>query len=336
MGLSSRIAANLEVAVSRGLAWAVGSQRFRPAETYFEPGAPGPDDPAFFEPFDRINERFVEWLDPVEVRPPRTQEVRRDGDMVFFPSPRPIGQPQVDTVALKLFPSPDTVGDVGVLFHHWFAMTGWGGSGPLLRRLAQHCRVVAMIAPHHLMRAAAGTRSGEGFINPNPRSIFDGYRQWVADHLATLEVLRRDFGFSRIVIVGYSLGAYGTLLCRLIRPPQPTVLINTTNNYARGVFEGRLVVPLARRSRQVGLDLDSLARATRSFHLKRWAPRISGEQLTWIYSRLDRIEPAESLSEVRDSVRPERVVEIGGGHATAVFRRRTLIAEILRRLNHAI
>ncbi len=336
----SRAAAQLEVALNRSLSQFVGSQSYRDAEAYFESGAPDLDDPAFFEPFDRINERFAEWLDPGEVRPPPPEEVRREGDTLRFPSPAPIGQPAVDSVALKLFPSgrnpvrrtPVGRNPVGVLFHHWQGMSTWAAPGWLLRGLARHCRVAAMVAPHHLMRCADGFRSGEGFINPNPRAILDGFRQWLADHEASLQVLRRDLGFSRIVVVGYSLGAYGALLHRMIRPILPTVVINPTNCYARGVLEGDLTRALAQRVRQAGFTPESFARATRSLHLKRWASRISGEQLTWIYTRHDRVEPQDSLREARASLRPERLVEIGGGHATAVLRRRTLIAEIVRRL----
>lgn len=328
---SERITHAAEV-LSRALRGLLAGGEYGPPEAYFLPGEPRPGDPAFFDAFDRINDHFVEYLDPGEVSAPRSEDVTCDGTFASFPSALPSGDADLDRVVLKLYPPPPDPPPVGVLFHPWFGLSGWLGVDYLLRPLARHLRVAAMTAPHHLSRCREGFYSGEGFVNPNPRHIFEGFRQWQADHLAALDLLRRDFGFEAVVVVGYSLGGYGALLNRLIRPPMPTVAICTTNHYARGLFGGMPPFDLVRRLREAGFTYESFHHATRSLHLARWATAIGGEDLTWIYAHYDTIEPPESLREAREAVAPERLVEIEGGHSTAILDQERIVREVFRRV----
>ncbi len=337
MHLASTTTALFEEAILLKVRRLAGFDVFRQPAAYFDPGELRPTNPGYFDAFDRIHDDFERWLDPGEVAAPAADEIQRRrsdvaGDLLSFPSPRPSGVAAVDRVVLRLFPPPAGAPEVGVLFHHCLGIRSWFSTEWLMKPLARRFRVAAMVAPHHLMRSAPGMTSGEGFINPNPRSVLAGFRQWQADHRAALELLRRDHGFAATVVVGYSLGAYGTLLHRLIRPPLPTVVLCTTNHYARGILEGSFTTGLARRKRQAGFDAANLDRATRSLHLGRWGRRISGERLTWIYARDDRIEPGDSLRAAREAIAPERLVEVGGGHATAIVHRGRLAAEVARRV----
>lgn len=332
MVFSSEKATYLAEVLSRALRGLLGANEYGPLETYFLPGEPRPPDPAFFEAFDRINDRFVEYLDPGEVSAPRPEDVACHDSFVSFPSALPSGEAEPDRVVLKLYPPPPEAPPVGVLFHHWFGLSGWLAVDYLLRPLTRRLRVAAMEAPHHLDRCREGFRSGEGFVNPNPRHIFEGFRQWQADHLASLELLHRDFGFEAVVVVGYSMGGYGALLNRLIRPPLPTVAICVTNHYARGLFGGMPPFELVRRLREAGFTYESFHHVTRSLHLARWAPWIGGGDLTWIYAHYDTIEPPESLREAREAVNPERLVEVEGGHSTALLDQERIVKEIFRRV----
>lgn len=329
---SSERATHLAEGLSRALRGLVGGEEYGPPEAYFLPGEPRPSDPAFSDAFDRINEHFIEYLDPGEIAAPAPGDVALDGTLVSFPSALPSGEANLDRVVLKLYPAPPGAPPVGVLFHHWYGLSSWLAVDYLLRPLTRHLRVAAMTAPHHLTRCREGFRSGEGFVNPNPRHIFEGFRQWQADHLVSLELLRRDFGFEEAVVAGYSMGGYGALLNRLIRPPRPTVAICVTNHYARGLFGGMPPFDLVRRLREAGFSYESFHHATRSLHLARWAPWISGEDLTWIYAHYDTIEPPESLREAREAVAPERLVEVEGGHSTAILDQERIVKEIFRRV----
>lgn len=336
MAFSSETAARLAEALSHGVRELAGGGEYREPEEYFAPDELRPTVPGYFDAFDRINGAFTEWLDPGEVGPPDPSQVRQRRRILRFPSPLPTGHPDVDRVVLKVYRTPAGAPEVGVLFHHWLGMSNWLTVDWILRPLTRRYRVAAMVAPHHGSRRIAGRHPGEGFVNPNPRHLLEGFRQWQADHLASLALLRRDCGFARTVVAGYSLGGYGALLHRLIRPPLPTVAICTTNNYARGVFEGEYTAALARRLRQAGFTPESLARATRSLHLARWGSRIAGRELTWIYARHDYVEPPESLREARLALAPERVVELEGGHSTALLDHGRIVDEIAGRVERLL
>ncbi len=308
-----------------------GAGAYREPSCYFRPDEPHPRDPGYQESLDPIHDAFAEWLDPGEVDAPAPSEIREENGVLRFPSRRPWGDPDVDRVALKVYPAPGDAPPTGVLFHHWVSVGSWLVIDWLLAPLARRFRVAAMVAPHHLVRRAPGLRHGEGFVNPNPRSILEGLAQWQADHEACLALLARDHGFERTVVAGYSLGAYGALMNRLIRPPRPTVTINVTNDYARGVFEGGHTRALRRRILEAGFDAESFARASRSLHIARWAAEIGGERITWLYARHDGIEPAESLAAARRALAPERLVALPGGHSTAILARHRITEELARR-----
>jgi len=312
-----------------GIRRLAGSFDYGPVESYFEPGEPRPRDRGYAARFEAINARFPEWLGE-GIRPlPVPELVEREGDLLRFPSPMPSGRPEVDRVALRLYPRPRKTSPVGVLFHHWLGMKSWLAADFLLHPLMERFPVAAMVAPHHLMRRPNADVVVDELADPNPRHVFEGFRQWIADHAACLGVLRREAGWRAVVVVGYSLGGYGALLARLVSPRVPIVAVCVTNCYARGVFEGAHTGELARILRTEGFDEASFYELTRSLHLSRWADRIGG-RLTWLYGGEDSIEPVESLHEARIRLEPERVVELPGGHSAALLDRAAIAVEVGR------
>jgi hypothetical protein len=315
----------LRMSRARGLA------TFRPWETYFDQESGFPRERRYFEQLERINEEFPAWLDPGEVGPPDPSRIELGGGLVRFPSACPSGDPAVDSVALRVYPAPSDATDVGILFHHWFYLDSWAPIDYLLKPLTRRFRVAVMVAPHHMMRRAPGFGPGEGMFNPNVLSIYQGLRQWQADHAACLALLEKNFGFRRTVLLGYSLGGLGSLLSRMFRASLPTVTVCVTNCLPRGVFEGIATRHLVPRLWEAGFSYDSFCWASRSLHLARWAPRIGGRDLTWMYARHDAIEPRESLCEPVSVLNPERVVELPGGHATAALFRERIATEVIDR-----
>lgn len=305
--------------------------RWQDPSRYFPLGQTQPGDPAFDVELERINADFPAWLDPGPVEAPLPSAVVHGSGKVEFPSPRPCGIPAVDRVILKLYRPPENPPRVVILFHPWLFFQGWWPVDWLLAPLAERFRVAAMVAPHHLGRAAPGFASGEGFVNSNPLRVFEGFRQWQADQLASSALLSREAGGAPVLQVGYSLGGYGLLLDRLVRPPRPAVVICVTNSFARGVFEGRRGEHLRQGVAAAGFSRQRFEHLTRSLHLTRWAERIGGDGLTWIHARHDDIEPPESLREARLALAPERTVEVGGGHTSAMLDRQTIVEEIARR-----
>ena len=307
------------------------SPHWEDASRYFPAGEPQLGDAAFDAELELINADFPAWLDPGPIEAPPAAEVVRSSDKIEFLSPRPRGVPASGRVMLKLYPAPKNPPPVVILFHHWLFFQSWLPVDWLLAPLVERYRVAVMVAPHHVGRVAPGFVSGEGFVNPNPRRVFEAFRQWQADHLASCALLSRDAGGAAVLPVGYSLGGYGLLLHRLVRPPGPAVVICVTNNFARGVFEGRHAERLRHGVAAAGFSRERFEHLTRSLHLARWAREIGGDGLTWIHARHDDIEPPESLCEARAALAPERIVEVGGGHATAMLDRQTIVDEIARR-----
>jgi hypothetical protein len=298
---------------------------------YFPSGESQPDDPGFDEELERINADFPAWLDPGPIEAPPSSVLVRGAGLLAFPSPRSNGVPRRDLVTLKLYRSPANPPPVVVLFHPWLFFQSWLPVDWLLAPLVERYRVAVMVAPHHLDRAAPGFVSGEGFVNPNPRRVFDGLRQWQADHQASCALLSREAGGVPVLPVGYSLGGYGLLLARLVRPPSPAVVICVTNHFSRGIFEGNHSERLRNCIATAGFSRPRFERLTRSLHLAHWAQQIGGAGLTWIHGRHDDMEPPESLRAAREALAPERTVEVVGGHATALFDRQTIVGEIVRR-----
>ncbi|UCF66591.1 MAG: hypothetical protein JSV80_12465 [Acidobacteriota bacterium] len=321
----------LETARFRASRWN-GVGRFRDAREYFDLGEGGPLDDEYVRRLKQINERFPEFLDPGRVEAPDPSVVSHEGQLIRFPSPSPIGDPAVDRVALRVYPAPAGVPPVGVLFHHWIYLDGWRAVDYLLRPLSRRFRVAVMIASHHMMRRRRGFGPGEGMVNPNPRHLLEALRQWQADHAACLRLLARDHGFASTVVLGYSLGGYGTLLSHMLGPALPTVAVCVTNNYGRGVLRSFTTPELRVRLRQAGFTRSSFLRVTRAIHLARWAHRIDTRSLTWISARHDTIEPRESLREPLERLHPERYVELPGGHATAALFRRRIAREVETRV----
>ena len=319
-------------ASSQGLRRLAGAGTYREAEAYFDPDEPRPGDPAYLERLEPINENFVEWLDPGPIVAPPPNEIKLVNGLWRFKSAVELGDPRVDRVAVRVYPTPDEAPAVGVLFHPWLGLDGWLAPDWLLRPLTRRFRVAVMVAGHHDPRCAKGFDSGEGMINLNPRHFFEGLRQWQADQLATLDFLRRDHGFEKTVLLGYSLGGFAAVLGRLFSEPLPTVAVAAPNSFARGVFEGEYTEDLARRLLEAGFTEKSFRQATRALHLARWGNKISGRKLSWMRPRFDHIEPEDSFEEIRRRIAPDRTLDIGGGHSTGLLHREEIAAEVTRRV----
>jgi hypothetical protein len=289
-------------------------------------------DPALLNRLEEANRDLVSWLDPGEIAAPPPESIVDENGFLSFPSPRPLGDPRVDRVRLRVYPAPSDAGEVGVLFHHWVCLEDWRHVEFLLRPLIGRCRLAAMIAPHHLQRRREGWRAGEGVLNANPLDVFRAFRQWQADHAACLGLLARDLGFRRVVLLGYSFGGYASLLSFLNGPTLPLVAVAVTNNYRRGILEGPTTAHIRNGVLDAGFDHETFGREVRSLHLARWADRIDGRRITWIRARGDRIEPSDSLLEAPRALRPAREIVLPGGHASAVFFRGRIAREVLSRV----
>lgn len=325
----SEALAKLAETFSQGVRALAPSPRWQDPSRYFPASELQPADPAFDAELERINADFPAWLNPGAIEAPSS--VSRSAARLEFASPRPSGVHMADRVTLKLYRPPVDPPPVVILFHPWLFFQLWLPVDWLLAPLVEKYRVAVMVAPHHLGRSPRGFVSGEGFVNPNPLRVFEGLRQWQADHLASCALLSREAGGAAVLPVGYSLGGYGLLLNRLISPRSPAVTICVTNSFARGIYEGPRGERLRHGVEAAGFTRERFEHMTRSLHLAHWAKEIGGDDLTWIHAKHDDIEPSESLKEARLALAPERTVELGGGHVTALLDRKKIVDEIVWR-----
>jgi len=233
-----------------------------------------------------------------------------------FDSPMPSGSPVNDRVRLRLYrPSnPETPRRV-VIFHHPIHQQEWATWGWFLSGLIRHTAVAMMSAPHHLDRAEPGRYPGEATVNPNPARVFEALRQWCWDNRASVEALREQAGLELSAVVGFSFGAFQSLLLGSAGEiPVPIVSIASTNRYAWGLTRSPLARGLLDGMKRVGIDGERLARMTDSVQLERHVRALRGHPVFNIRGRYDRIDPPPSLDRLENALQPARSLNLPANH----------------------
>jgi len=247
------------------------------------------------------------------------------GERILFDSPLPSGHPANDRVELRLYRAAGAPrGGPVLLFHHPVFQYNWKVWRWFVTPLIEHLPVAVMAAPYHFGRTPPGWFPGEGTINPNPLRLFEAIRQWFADQRAARRVLRRVAGMEPVATVGYSLGAFQSLLAASLGEPLlPIVSIASTNRYAWGLLRGPLARPVVGAMRQVGIDPPRLERMVSTMQLERHVSSLRGKPVLFVVGRYDEVDPHPSTARLEAALRPARSVRLPAGHASlAGFRRR--------------
>lgn len=247
------------------------------------------------------------------------------GERILFDSPLPSGHPVNDRVELRLYRAPGTPRDGPVLlFHHPVFQYNWNLWRWFVTPLTGYLPVAVMAAPYHFGRTPPGWFPGEGTINPNPLRLFEAIRQWIADQRAARRVLRQAAGMEPVATVGYSLGAFQSLLAASFGEPLlPIVSIASTNRYAWGLLKGPLGRTVIRAMRQVGIDTPRLERMVSTMRLEQHVDRLRGKPVLFVFGRYDEVDPHPSTARLEAALRPARSLRLPAGHASlALFRRR--------------
>lgn len=256
-------------------------------------------------------------------------------EVLSFPSPRPSGVAANDTVRVHRYRSRAAAPEGTVLFHHPAYRAGLAWIEWFTRPLRSRFDVVVMEIPYHLSRAPAGMFSGERLINPNPIHLYEGLRQWMADHHALLEILTAEArGGSPaslpVAQVGYSLGAYLATLYSNFEPRLPIVSICGTNDYATGVFEGILTTSLRSCVEAAGITREEWERMSLPLKLHLHASTFPADRILSISARYDRVEPIPSIERFHRALNPRRRLALPSGHSTTavLFRGRIMRAAL--------
>jgi hypothetical protein len=209
-----------------------------------------------------------------------------------------------------------------ILFHHPLFQKRWEAWDWFLAPLVERAPVAMMAAPYHFRRTPRGEFAGEGYVNPNPWRLYSAVRQWMWDQAAARVLLEERLGLPVGGVVGFSLGAFQSLLLGAAGGlALPIVSIACTNRYGYGVFNSPIARGLREALARLGIDRESFERAVDAMQLERWAPRLRGRPVLWIAGRHDRVDPPPSSERLERALRPARSLHVDAGHATLVLYR---------------
>lgn len=251
------------------------------------------------------------------------------GERILFDSPLPSGHRANDRVELRLYRATgSTDGGPVVVFHHPVYQYNWKIWRWFVTPLVEHVRVAVMAAPYHFGRTPPGWFPGEGTINPNPVRLYEAIRQWVADQRAARRLLREESGIAPVATVGYSLGAFQTLLAASFGEELlPIVSIASTSRYAWGLQRGPLGKPIIRAMGRAGIDEARLERMVWAMQLERHVHGLRGRPVLFIHARFDEVDPPPSSARLQEALQPLRSVALPAGHASLALYRRRIASE---------
>jgi pimeloyl-ACP methyl ester carboxylesterase len=280
------------------------------------------DLPGFLRP---VEDPPVENLQRVPIE--RTLGPR--SETLWFDSPLPSGKPANDRVQVRLYrPADGERDDRVVIFHHPIYQRRWVPWEWFLADLISRVPVAMMAGPYHFDRCPPGEFPGEGMCNANPWRLFESFRQWSWDQRATHRLLREHCGLAPVALVGYSVGAFLSLIAGSVGAHDlPVVSIASTNRYAHGVIHGSIGHGILDAMRRVGIDEQKLWTMTESVQLERYVPELARPVL-FIRGVHDSVDPPPSPERLERALRPTRAVHLDVGHSTIVFRRARVAREI--------
>ena len=280
------------------------------------------------------------------VRPPSTVEAsglavapapkaRRGSGIVElrFDSPLPSGRAENDRVVARVIPARHPRSDrKALVFHHALLQRYWGIWEWFLAPFAQRFPVVMMAAPYHFERTPGGWFPGEGTVNPNPWRLYESIRQWSWDQKALMSALPGATGLESVAVIGYSLGAFQSLLVAASGEltDVPLVSVAATNRYAFGLRHGMLGRGTLTGLRRAGIDGDRLDRMVDAVQLERYVPRLRGRPVLYITGRHDRVDPAPSSHRLEAALAPTRSIWLDSGHGTVMLERARIAREVFR------
>lgn len=282
---------------------------------------------AFLRPPDSVTADNVA-VGPVKRGRPGSRSVA-----IRFDTPRPSGIATNDRVIARLIPARHPRADrKALVFHHALFQRYWGLWEWFLAPFARRFPVVMMAAPFHFERRPNGWFAGEGTVNPNPWRLYESIRQWSWDQKALMSALPEATGLEPVAVVGYSLGAFQSLLVASAGglADVPLVSVAATNRYAFGLRHGILGAGTLNGLRNAGIDGDRLDRMVDAVQLERYVSRLRERPVLYIAGRHDRVDPPPSSHRLEAALSPTRSIWLNSGHGTVMFERGKIAKEVFR------
>jgi pimeloyl-ACP methyl ester carboxylesterase len=252
---------------------------------------------------------------------------------IRFDTPRPSGHHANDRVVARVIPARRPRTDrKALVFHHALLQRYWGLWEWFLAPFAARFPVVMMAAPYHFERTPPGWFPGEGIVNPNPWRLYEAIRQWSWDQKALMHALPTALGLEPVAVVGFSLGAFQSLLVASAGDlaDMPLVSVAATNRYAFGLRHGVLGRGTLEGLRRAGIHGDRLDRMVDAIQLERYVHKLRGRRVLFIAGRHDLVDPPPSAQRLESHLRPSRSVWLDSGHSTVLLERARVAAEVFR------
>lgn len=255
---------------------------------------------------------------------------------IQFDSPLPSGNPMNDRVIARVIPAKHPRTDrKALVFHHALFQKYWGLWEWFLAPFARRFPVVMMAAPYHFERTPRGWYPGEGTVNPNPWRLYESIRQWSWDQRALMMTLPGAVGLDPVAVVGFSLGAFQSLLVASAGgvPVVPLVSVAATNRYAFGLRHGVFGRGMLSGLRRAGIDGERLDRMVDAVQLERYVSKLRGRPVLYIAGRHDRVDPPPSPRRLEAALGPSRSIWLDSGHSTVVLERARIAKEVFHFLD---
>lgn len=252
---------------------------------------------------------------------------------IRFDSPLASGHAANDRVIARVIPARHPRSDgKALVFHHALLQRYWGLWEWFLAPFAVRFPVVMMASPYHFERTPSGWFPGEGIVNPNPWRLYEAIRQWSWDQKALMRALPEAVGLEPAAVVGFSLGAFQSLLVASAGELDglPLVSVAATNRYAFGLRHGVLGRGTLEGLRRVGIEGDRLDRMVDAIQLERYVHRLRGRSVLFIAGRHDLVDPPPSAQRLESELRPTRSVWLETGHGTVMLERARVAEEVFR------
>lgn len=288
----------------------------------------------------RANRDLLEFLRPdpdaraadLTTRSVRGAYPSRRGVEIAFTSPLPSGRPRNDRVVARVLPARRPREDgAAIVFHHALLQKSWPLWSWFVAPLTRAYPVVILAAPYHFERTPPGEFPGEGMVNPNPWRLYEAIRQWCWDQQALMNALPKAVGLEPAAVMGFSLGAFQTLLVAAAGAlgGYPLLSVASTNRYAWGLQHGVLGRGTFEGMRRAGIDRRRLERMVEAMQLERHVAGLDGGRVLYIAGRHDLVDPPPSGKRLESALRPARSVWLDAGHGSLVLERERIAREVL-------
>jgi hypothetical protein len=171
-----------------------------------------------------------------------------------------------------------------------------------------------LVLPFHMMRAPAGTKSGDLMYGRKMRHMVQAFRQAVVDARTAVDWLetRREVDPGKLGIVGISLGAVISPIALAVEPRfSAGVLLLGGGDLRRISREGLSFLRLGWRPPRLTPEMQ---RQIRYIEPLEFAPHASGKKILMINARHDVLIPTKSAVALWEAFGRPRIIWLNTGH----------------------